>query len=260
MFVLKLLATSLCIGFGLFGGVFSPAAIIGAAAGGVIGKFMAVFGFITVPHLLPVAGFAAVTAAVVGAPISVVLVVFELTQSYEFAVAAMLAAVIAAFFTSLVFGHSFFDEQLLRRGVDLSRGRSDLELQSQSISSVVSDDFISLGPNARTKDAIDRLVKAQMSEGYCIDADNKFIGKFALTELLSVPRQVSLQQHLMTNPVRLNYAASVLQAMEIASNFVGETIPVIDEENGFMVGVVSEANIFDAYLATQSRVHDLEHS
>jgi len=260
LFVLKLLATSLCIGFGLFGGVFSPAAIIGAAAGGFIGKFMAFFGFITVPHLLPVAGFAAVTAAVVGAPISVVLVVFELTQSYEFAVAAMLAAVIAAFFTSLVFGHSFFDEQLLRRGVDLSRGRGDLELQSQSISSVVSDDFISLAPNARTKDAIDRLVKAQMSEGYCIDADNKFIGKFALTELLSVPRQVSLDQHLMTNPVKLNYAASVLQAMEIASNFVGETIPVIDEEKGFMVGVVSEANIFDAYLATQSRVHDLEHS
>ena len=33
-----------------------------------------------------------------------------------------------------------------------------------------------------------------MSEGYCIDADNKFIGKFALTELLPVPRQSSLEQ------------------------------------------------------------------
>ena len=211
------------------------------------------------PYLLPVAGFAAVTAAVVGAPISVVLVVFELTQSYDFAVAAMLAAVIATFFTSLVFGHSFFDEQLLRRGIDLSRGRSNLELQSQSISCVVSSDFISIRPDAKTKDAIKELIRAQMSEGYCIDANNKFIGKFALTELLTVPQQVSLERHLMTNPVRLNYSASVLQAMEIASTFVGETIPVINEENGRMVGVVSEANIFDAYLATQSRVHDLEH-
>ena len=139
LFVLKLLATSLCIGFGLFGGVFSPAAMIGAAAGGFVTKFLASIGIITVPYLLPIAGFAAVTAAVVGAPISVVLVVFELTQSYDFAVAAMLAAVIATFFTSLVFGHSFFDEQLLRRGIDLSRGRSDLELQSQSISSVVNN-------------------------------------------------------------------------------------------------------------------------
>ena len=99
-----------------------------------------------------------------GAPISVVLIVFELTQSYDFAVAAMLAAVIATFFTSLVFGHSFFDEQLLRRGIDLSRGRSDLELQSQSISRVVSNEFISLGPDAKTQDAIDGLIKAKMSE------------------------------------------------------------------------------------------------
>ena len=259
LFALKLLATALCIGFGLFGGVFSPAAMIGAAAGGFIGKFMASVGFITVPHLLPVAGFAAVTAAVVGAPISVVLVVFELTQSYEFAVAAMLAAVIATFFTSLVFGHSFFDEQLLRRGIDLSRGRGDLELQSQAISHVVSDGFVALGPDAKTKDAIDKLVKAQMSEGYCIGDDAKFIGKFALPELLSAPRQAELAQHLVTNPVLLNHDASVLQAMEVASNFVGETIPVIQQENGRMVGVVSEADIFDAYLATQSRVHDLEH-
>mgnify|MGYP001376497746 CR=1 FL=1 len=188
-----------------------------------------------------------------------VLVVFELTQSYDFAVAAMLAAVIATFFTSLVFGHSFFDEQLRRRGVDLSRGRGDLELQSQSISSVVLDDFISLGPDAKTKDAIDGLIKAKKSEGYCIDADNKFIGKFALPELLPVSRQGSLVMHLMTDPVVLSHDASVLQAMEVASNFVGETIPVINHENGRLVGVVSEANIFDAYLATQSRVHDLEH-
>jgi len=260
LFVLKLLATALCIGFGLFGGVFSPAAMIGAAAGGFIGKFMASVGFITVPHLLPVAGFAAVTAAVVGAPISVVLVVFELTQSYEFAVAAMLAAVIATFFTSLIFGHSFFDEQLLRRGIDLSRGRSDLELQSQSISHVVSDDFVALGPDAKTKDAINMLVKNKVSEGYCMDDDEKFIGKFALPELLCAPRQALLAQHLVTDPVVLNHDASVLQAMEVASNFVGETMPVIHRESGQIVGVVSEADIFDAYLATQSRVHDLEHN
>jgi CIC family chloride channel protein len=260
LFVLKLLATSLCIGFGLFGGVFSPAAMIGTAAGGFVGKFLASVGVVTVPQLLPVAGFAAVTAAVVGAPISVVLVVFELTQSYDFAVAAMLAAVIASFFTSLVFGHSFFDEQLLRRGVDLSRGRSDLELQSQPINSVVSNDFIALLSDAKTQDAIEKLVKAKKSEGYCIDADNRFLGKYTLPELLSAPKQAKLSECLVTDPVVLNHDASVLQAMEVASNFVGETIPVIQNENNTIVGVVSEADIFDAYLVTQSRVHDLEHS
>ena len=93
-----------------------------------------------------------------------------------------------------------------------------------------------------------------------MDDDAKFIGKFALPELLSAPRQAALVQHLVTDPVVLNHDASVLQAMEVASNFVGETIPVIHHESGQIVGVVSEADIFDAYLATQSRVHDLEHN
>ena len=48
--------------------------------------------------------------------------------------------------------------------------------------------------------------------------------------------------------------------MEVASNFVGETIPVIQQESGQIVGVVSEADIFDAYLTTQSHVRDLEHN
>ena len=257
--ILKILATSFCVSFGLFGGVFSPAAMIGAASGGLLGKLFAVFGFVTVPHLLAVAGFAAVTAAVVGAPISVVLIVFELTQSYEFAVAAMLAAVIATFLTSLVFGHSFFDEQLVRRGVDLSRGRSGIELQAQPIIKVINEDFVAINPQGSVEDAIKAAILQQSSEGYCIGKNNTFIGKYTITMLLNAPPKASITKHLMHNPVCLSHDASLLQAMEIASNFVGETIPVVDNENRQLVGVVSEGDIFNAYLVTQSRVHDLEH-
>ena len=259
LFILKLVATSVCIGFGLFGGVFSPAAMIGAAAGGFVGKLAALAGLSTVPFLLPVAGFAAVTASVVGAPISVVLIVFELTQSYEFAVAAMLAAVIASFLTSLVFGHSFFDEQLLRRNIDLSRGRGNLELQSQTIGSVVSSNFTAMPPGTLVADAIRELVQCQASEGYCVDTNNKFIGKFSLQQLLVAPPRSEIKSALIKKPVLLRHDSSIIQAMEAASNFVGETIPVINKKRGQIVGVVSEADIFDAYLKTQTKVHDLEH-
>ena len=257
--ILKILATSFCVSLGLFGGVFSPAAMIGAASGGFLSKFFAVFGFVTVPHLLPVAGFAAVTAAVVGAPISVVLIVFELTQSYEFAVAAMLAAVIATFLTSLVFGHSFFDEQLARRGVDISRGRSGIELQAQPIIQFIEKDFVAVDPQTSVKEAIKASIEAQSSEGYCIGEDKSFTGKYAITMLLNAPPKAAVKKYLLEDPVFLNHDASLLQAMEVASNFVGETIPVVNKENGQLVGVVSEGDIFNAYLTTQSRVHDLEH-
>jgi len=259
LFMLKLMATSLCIGFGLFGGIFSPAAFIGAAAGGFLGKLMAFGGFATVPALLPIAGFAAVTAAVVGAPISVVLVVLELTQSYEFAVAAMLAAVVSTFLTSLVFGHSFFDEQLLRRGIDLSQGRGNLELMSRDICTVVNDNFVSVPPIVTVKDAIDELVNSGSSEGYCVGNEKQFIGKISLPLLMQAPRNDRISQHLISNPVKLNHDASVMQAMEIASKFIGETIPVVEQATNKLVGVVSEADIFEIYLATQSRIRDLEH-
>ena len=77
--------------------------------------------------------------------------------------------------------------------------------------------------------------------------------------ILIVGGDAKLSEYLEADPVILNHDASVLQAMEVASNFVGETIPVIRKENNTIVGVVSEADIFDAYLVTQSRVRDLEH-
>ena len=63
----------------------------------------------------------------------------------------------------------------------------------------------------------------------------------------------------MISPVVLNHDASVMQAIEVASNFVGEAIPVVDHSKNEFLGVVTEANIFQAYLSTQSRIHDLEH-
>jgi CBS domain-containing protein len=51
-----------------------------------------------------------------------------------------------------------------------------------------------------------------------------------------------------------------MQAIEVASDFVGEAIPVVNRNNNEFIGVVSEADIFQAYLATQTRIHDLEHS
>lgn len=65
--------------------------------------------------------------------------------------------------------------------------------------------------------------------------------------------------HLITNPVVLNHDASIMQAIEVASDFVGEAIPVVNRNSNKFMGVVSEANIFQAYLATQTRIRDLEH-
>ena len=78
-------------------------------------------------------GMAAVAGSVIGAPIGVVLIVFEFTRSYEFAVAAILAVSMSSFISTRLFCYSFFDRQLIARGFDLRQGREFLSLKDISV-------------------------------------------------------------------------------------------------------------------------------
>ena len=49
-----------------------------------------------------------------------------------------------------------------------------------------------------------------------------------------------------------------MQAIEVASHFVGESLPVINRDTGHLLGVVTEADLFGLYLSLQNRVSDLE--
>ena len=75
----KILMTSLCIGFGFFGGIFAPALYVGAA-GGVIAKVILFFGFSVSLPALALAGTAAVGAVAIGAPIATTLIILEFTE------------------------------------------------------------------------------------------------------------------------------------------------------------------------------------
>ena len=115
LFALKIIATSICLGLGLFGGIFSPALFVGAAIGALIGQILAPLVGLVTAVALAVSGMAAVASAVIRcAPIAGVLIVLELTGSYQLALCVMLSVMSCILITSLVFGHSYFDRQLLR--------------------------------------------------------------------------------------------------------------------------------------------------
>ena len=61
-------------------------------------------------------------------------------------------------------------------------------------------------------------------------------------------------------PLSIKHDASLQQAIETASGFVGESIPVVDRATGVMQGVVNEADLFKLYLTLQTRITDLERS
>ena len=250
--------TAVCIGFGMFGGVFSPAMFVGVTAGAVAGRLFALLGFAVTGPGLAICGMAAVAAAVIGAPVAGVLIILEMTMSYEYALAAMLSIVTATMVSNLVFGHSFFDRQLLDRGIDVAQGRGHIEMMETQILSIASSDFVRLPPKTTVSEAIDAMAHAEATEAYLVAQDEAFVGKVTLHHLIG--KAGSVAAHKLNEPVSIKSDASLQQAIEVASTFVGESIPIIDRDKNRLEGVVTEADLFQLYLTLQSRVTDLERS
>ncbi len=137
--VLKVIAVAITIGGRMGGGVFSPALMVGALTGlafGLIatGVFPEVSGSET---LYALAGMGAVAAAVLGAPISTTLIVFELTGDWQTGLAVMVSVSISTAISSRMVDMSFFLTQLERRGVRFAAGPQAWLLRTVRVASVM---------------------------------------------------------------------------------------------------------------------------
>ncbi|MEC8546371.1 MAG: chloride channel protein, partial [Pseudomonadota bacterium] len=264
LLVAKIAMTAVCLGWGLFGGVFSPALLIGATSGMISGKLLASVGFAGLIPVLSVGGLAAVSASIIGAPMSAVLIVFELSGSYEFSVAAMICVVMSTLVSYLLFGHSYFTRQLMDRQIDITMGRGHLRMTELPVTKYVRpSDYLAVDGASNLDTAISKMVAAQVSEAYILDEKNTFVGKVLLFKLMAARQvqkteSVELADLVEPNPLVLDKENSVAAAIETASDFVGESIPVVDMDTHRLVGVITEADLLQAYLELQNDARVIE--
>ena len=255
----KILATSVSLGFGFFGGVFSPALLVGASAGAVVAELFVLVGFLEkFEPALVVSGMAAVTGAVIGAPLCMVVIVMELTSSYIYALASLVGLTLSVSLSHILFGASYFDRQLGTRGIDISTGRSGMFLMEKRASDYASLDYIQLRCNDLVRDASRLMSEQNKNEVIVLDANGQFYGKIELHSLIGKSATSKIEKFVDTNCVTIKHDASLQQAMEAAANFVGEAIPIINRETNQVISVITEGAIFDAYLTVQDTVIDME--
>ena len=255
----KILATSISLGLGFFGGVFSPALLVGASAGAVVAELFVVVGFLEkFEPALVVSGMAAVTGAVIGAPLCMVVIVMELTSSYIYALASLVGLTLSVSLSHILFGASYFDRQLGDRGIDISTGRSGMFLMEKRASDYASFDYIQLRREDLVKDASRLMSEQNKNEVIVLDANGQFYGKIELHSLIGKSANSKIEKFVDTNCVTIKHDASLQQAMEAAANFVGEAIPIINRETNQVISVITEGAIFDAYLTVQDTVIDME--
>lgn len=124
LIVLKTAATAISVASRFGGGFFSPALYLGSMAGGAFG-IIAASAFPDLASsegLYAILGMGAVAAAVLGAPFSTTLIVFELTGGFALSIALLVSVSVASGLTQAVHGHSIFQWQLETRGLFLRDG------------------------------------------------------------------------------------------------------------------------------------------
>ena len=255
----KILATSISLNFGFFGGVFSPAILVGAAAGAVVSTFLVTVGiFEDFQQAFVISGIAAVAGAVIGAPICMVIIVLELTNSYAYALASLVGLAISVGYVQVRFGSSYFDVQLLNRGIDISDGRTGLFMTETDILRFAETNFHTIKESETVESAVSLMSKIDQSELIVVNQSGEFIGKTNSLSLFNKEGSLSSAEVIDKDCVFIDHDASLQSAMEIASNFVGEVIPIVHSDQNKAVAIITEGAIFQAYLSKQNQTVEME--
>jgi len=256
LLVAKTAATALSLGCGFGGGVFSPARVRGAMTGGAFGLIATgVFPELASSHgAYTLVGMGAVAGAVLGAPISTILMIFELTGDYELTIAVMVAVAVATVLVQETLGKSFFTWQLERAGISLKGGRETNILARLHVHDVMKRDYSVVAPEASLEEVRDKLRHARYGELFVLDADNRLEGVLTVTDLAQSeapgrggPPPVAGRIARADAPF-LESGDEVRRAMRLMDSAGESHLPVVDNaESRRVVGIVHEHDVMLAY-------------
>ena len=120
---------------------------------------------------MPSCGMMAAASPIVGAPLAMILIVFELTHSYDLAIAAMVAVVFSNLISTRIFGRSLYDVQLSKRGFDLSHGRRNAVLAYEKITSLMHDQYLRFDAADKIETVMSKLSSGSHNQGFVTDSN-----------------------------------------------------------------------------------------
>ncbi len=184
LLLLKPLATSLTLASGGSGGVFLPSLFIGGLAGGIFAAALSslVPGVSASAGAWALVGMAGVLAGTSHAPITAVLLAFELTHSYDVMLPVMLAAAFATLVARALQRDSIYTEKLRARGIDVDR-REDLALRGVSTGEVMQANPPAVRSDARLDVVLARFLDSDLGAVFVTDARGHLVGQVSIHDV-----------------------------------------------------------------------------
>lgn len=275
LLVVKLLAVAVALGSGFVGGVFGPAIYLGAMLGGVVwhavimlssGLGVPMEASLAGQSVYAAVGMAAVASALLGAPISTILIVFELTRDYGITLGVMTAAAVASTLMQLGKHGSFFRWQLSRRDIDIRRGRDVSLLTREPCAALVSPLYVQADTQVTVGELEARMGSERRRVCVFVDESGRFVGSMNLSGLISHAIEHGMDSTAVAAAVERDYmikpTTDILSAVQLMATQQLEYVPVIersvDEEQDRVLGVVFKSDLLAAHYDVLKRARDQE--
>jgi chloride channel protein, CIC family len=250
----KLLATALTAGSGGAGGLFTPSLFFGGLVGGAYGYVVhGLWPEVTSPYgAYAVVGMAAMAAGTSHAPISAILILFELTGNYELILPLMVAAIISGVVSRRLHRHSMYTESLERKGIDTSWRMEEAVLAGLKVSDMVRADPQVLSPAAPYGELVDRFLSAHRQRLFVVGEHGELLGAVSLHDIkhvLSDPERLTMVvAHDLMVPVELALSEKdrLHRAAEVFAHSDFERLPVIGADGRFR-GVLAKRDLLSVY-------------
>ena len=252
----KILATSLTLGSGNSGGIFAPSLFMGAVAGGFFGDLVhSLFPAVTATSgAYAVVGMAGVVAGATHAPITAILIIFEMTGDYQIILPLMITCVFATLISNRIDRESIYTLKLSRRGVKLRSGRDIEILSSTKVWEVMHTDFQSVPHNTPFYRLLQIFEQAGDDYFPVVDQSGELLGTISFQDLRSVITRTGLDTLVIaadichTHPTRAYPNETLDDALKKIAARDLPVIPVVESEGGKkLVGLLKKGDIYSAY-------------
>ncbi len=260
----KLIMTSISLGAGFVGGIFAPSLFIGTMLGELYGRILnGLMGSgVGDPRTYAIAGMAGMMAGVVRAPITAIMLVFELTSDYRLILPIMLVSVICIMVSERFEAHSVYEEGLVREGIILHHGRDVDVMQGVTVEEAMHAPAPRINRYATLTDLRDALQHHHRHALCVVDNNDRLVGIVTLSDLQRGYKQenhatltvdaICSKDVLIAEPDDVLWQA--IRAM--GARGVGR-LPVVDDRTGKLVGLVNRGDIVNAYnTAIHRKLHD----
>jgi CIC family chloride channel protein len=260
---LKIFATSLTLGSGGSGGVFSPSLFIGAMLGGAFGDVVHnVFPDVTAPSgAYALVGMGAVFAAAARAPITSIIVLFEMTQDYHIILPLMTAVVISTVVAQVVSRETIYTVKLVRRGVDVQQEERPFMMEGVTVAEAMNVEPATVPADMKIRSLAAHLARAGAWGAPVLDEEKRLVGVVTVADVqrrMESAGEDSRAIDIATRRVDILYPDQTLhRVMSRPTAWEHHLFPVVDREDpSRLVGVLQRSDVIRAYSRLTDRADE----